>query len=122
MYWAYNLHMPEIIELKIDKIEKIVTEMAKSFSSLIDQISIIKDDVAGLKSDVSELKTDVSELKTDMTDVKSDAKSFRQEFNERFDGLEEMVQIFFLEIPPRLDNHDERLEILEKRFTMSKPA
>lgn len=82
-----------------DIVKAVLRGHSKDISELKSDVSVLKSDVAVLKSDVSVLKSDVAQLKTNVVDI-----------NETLSRME-------LKNSDRFDNHENRLERLERLAT-----
>lgn len=93
----------EKIEIKVEKVDKIESDVAviksvlqshsKDIKEIKSDISILKCDVFDLKSDVKTLKSDVSELKSDVKRIDQKLDTQIENNDKRFQKIEEKVFI-----------------------------
>ena len=80
----------------------------KKILGLLDVIALevteLRGNVTELRGDVTELRGDVTELRGDVTAIRDELGAFRAETSENFNRIER-----------RIDNHETRIEALERR-------
>ncbi|MCB9808680.1 hypothetical protein H6770_05520 [Candidatus Peribacteria bacterium] len=104
-----DLSNREILKIMLDELACVHRELSADISAVKEDVSILKQDVSGLKQDVSGLKQDVSGLKQDVLSIKSEIKALHSKFN----TLNMKVDRNHLTFMHHIENHDQRLLVLE---------